>query len=123
MLSILYLITIPKLPPTTHHSSPNPAAASTSSALTRSAPSASNWLQIPFRTLSGQPGWFQYRTLMPFPWTVAIWARRRASCVLLREGPRTGPKLALKSVEAMGETREVMLAEVVARVGMGASQK
>ncbi len=43
--------------------------------------------------------------------------------MLLREVPETGPKLALKSVEAMGETREVMSEEVVPRVGIGASQK
>jgi hypothetical protein len=36
--------------------------------------------------------------------------------------PSTGPKLAAKSVEAMGETREVML-KVLLIVGIGASQK
>jgi hypothetical protein len=37
--------------------------------------------------------------------------------------PRTGPKLAAKSVEAIGETMDVMLENVLLRVGIGASQK
>ena len=35
--------------------------------------------------------------------------------------PGSGPKLASKSVEAIGETKEVMLEKVLLRVGMGAS--
>jgi len=35
--------------------------------------------------------------------------------------PGTGPKLAVKEVEAMGETRDVRLEKVLLRVRMGAS--
>ena len=36
-----------------------------------------------------------------------------------REVPKTEPKFAAKSVEAIGETREVMLLNVLFNVGMG----
>ena len=59
--------------------------------------------------------------MIPFACATATCALNSASCVLLSEVPSTGPKFAAKSVEAMGETREVMLKKVVERKGMGAS--
>lgn len=58
---------------------------------------------------------------MPFACAVATCALNSASCVSLSDIPSTGPKLAVKSVEAIGETREVMLEKVLLRVGIGAS--
>ena len=59
--------------------------------------------------------------MIPFACAATTCALNSANCVLLREVPSTGPKFAVKSVEAMGETREVMLEKVVERKGMGAS--
>ena len=59
--------------------------------------------------------------MIPFACATATCALSSASCALLSEVPSTGPKFAVKSVEAMGETREVMLEKVVERGGMGAS--
>ena len=59
--------------------------------------------------------------MMPFACAVATCALNSASCVSLSEVPGTGPKLAAKSVDAMGETKEVMLEKVLFKVGMGAS--
>ena len=59
--------------------------------------------------------------MMPFACAVATCALSRASCVSLSDVPSTGPKFTAKSVDAIGETREVMLEKVLLRVGMGAS--
>lgn len=59
--------------------------------------------------------------MIPFACAAATCALNNANCVLLSEVPGTGPKFAVKSVEAIGETSEVMLEKVVERRGMGAS--
>ncbi len=59
--------------------------------------------------------------MIPFACATSTCALNSASCVLLSEVPSTGPKFPVKSVEAMGETREVMLEKVVDRRGMGPS--
>ena len=59
--------------------------------------------------------------MIPFACAAATCALNSANCALLREAPSTGPKFAVKSVEAMGETREIMLEKVVERRGIGAS--
>lgn len=58
---------------------------------------------------------------MPLLFAVAIWLLNVASCVLLNLVPVMVPKTAAKSVDAMGETSEVMLEKVVPSNGMGAS--
>ena len=58
---------------------------------------------------------------MPFECAVATCALSSASCVSLSDVPGTGPKLTAKSVDAMGETRDVILEKVLLRVGIGAS--
>ena len=59
--------------------------------------------------------------MISFACATSTCALNSASWVLLSEVPSTGPKFAVKSVEAIGETREVMLEKVVERRGMGAS--
>lgn len=88
----------------------------------RSAPSDISCLQIPFLVLIGHPGWSQYLALIPFECAVANCDLSTVNCEVLSEVPRTGPKLA-KSVEAMGETREVMLEKAVLRSANGPSKK
>jgi hypothetical protein len=58
---------------------------------------------------------------MPFLFAVAIWLLKVASCVLLNFVPLIVPNAAAKSVDAIGETSEVMLEKVVPSKGMGAS--
>lgn len=59
--------------------------------------------------------------MIPFACAVTTCALNSASCVSLSDVPGTGPKLTAKSVDAIGETREVMLEKVLLRVGIGAS--
>jgi hypothetical protein len=58
---------------------------------------------------------------MPFLFAVAIWLLKVASCVLLNFVPLIVPNTAAKSLEAIGETSEVILEKVVPSKGMGAS--
>jgi len=48
-------------------------------------------------------------------------SRSTVNCEEFNPAPCTGPKVARKSVEAIGETREVMFEKVVRRRGRGAS--
>ena len=59
--------------------------------------------------------------MIPFACAVATCAVNSANCVSLSDVPGTGPKLASKSVDAMGDTREVILEKVLLRAGIGAS--
>ena len=59
--------------------------------------------------------------MIPLACAVLTCALSKANCVSIKFVPGTAPKLAVKSVEAMGETREVMFEKVLLRVGMGPS--
>lgn len=56
---------------------------------------------------------------MPLSAAAATCDLKRVSCVSFSAVPRTVPKMAVKSPEAMGEMREVKF--VLARVAMGPS--
>lgn len=58
---------------------------------------------------------------MPLLLAVATWLLNVASCVLLNLVPVIVPKAAAKSVDATGETSEVMLEKVVPSKAKGAS--
>ena len=76
---------------------------------------------MPFLVLIGHPGWSQYLSFMPFPCATLTWLLSRAICVSFRDVPSTEPKFTEKLVEAIGETRDVILLKVVPSVGRGAS--
>jgi hypothetical protein len=58
---------------------------------------------------------------MPLLFAVAIWLLNVAICVLLKLVPLIVPNTAPKSVDAIGETSEVILEKVVPSSGIGAS--
>ena len=59
--------------------------------------------------------------MIPFACAILTCVLNNASCVSFSAVPGTEPNLASKSVEAIGETSEVMFEKVLPRVGKGAS--